>query len=140
MTHAIPPNLEVAVNQSATGKLPALGMVAARETLRVNVVMVSKETLAVIVSKMRMAQDATLRASGTPRAVDTAVARQTARASVLEITLVIPVKHVDQTRLERGVRRFAVTKSTVAVMGIVETKESVFAMMVSLVDTAKCAR
>jgi len=115
-------------------------MVAARETLRVNVVMVSKETLAVIVSKMRMAQDATLRASGTPRAVDTAVARQTARASVLEITLVIPVKHVDQTRLERGVRRFAVTKSTVAVMGIVETKESVFAMMVSLVDTAKCAR
>lgn len=140
VTHANSPHLEVAVNQSATGKLPALVMVAAREILRVNVVMASKETLAVIVSKMHTAQDATLRASGTPHAVDTAVVKQTAAATALEITLVIPVEHVDQTRLERDVTRYALTKSTAAVMGVVEMKESVCVRMVSPANTAKCAR
>jgi hypothetical protein len=115
-------------------------MVAAREILRVNVMMLFKEKLVVTVSKMHMARDATLRVVGTPHAADTVVARQMVPVSALEITLAIPVEHVAQTCSEKAVKGCALMKSTATAMGVAETMESVFAIMDSPARNAKCAR
>lgn len=115
-------------------------MVAAREILRVNALMLFKEKLVVTVSKMHTARDVTIRAVGTSHAADTVVARQMAPVSALEITLAIPVEHVAQTCSEKAVKSFALMKSIATVMGVAETMESVFAIMDSPVKNAKRAR